>query len=864
MSLDLSKFAGTLPYSAELFGVYHPILGWKARRALTRIGKEQFVLIATGLAQLREKGPSTAELLDLPRPIGPDDLVPEGVPALLATRAGAKVRNVALAFEKSNGHLPTPAEWPQVVARADLPSVLAQVADEVRRRRVSRARLPSRSVQGGSRARALLREGPSMIREAAAAGALMYMAKDAPHSLTKDLGLGKQTGALLPSATDLLANFDPQTQQTVLSPVGVLNLYREYFFEFETFHGPPVGHVWVSPGGSLELFEVHTRRTKEERQIELATEMRSKSETEVAEEDELSTAVAEENSRDIALGVSATASADFGVVQASASASFDMGFNTKKSEETAHKHSRRQSEKLSNEIRRNHKTTFRTSVETEDVSSRRYVLQNTTDKLVNYELRRKMRQVGVQVQHLGTQLCWQTYVDNPGETLGVAALVHAAQPEDLLPDAQQPDAPAQQPMKASQFPFTFAFEPTDEEAMDDGADEDYIEGHDVEEDPGVGLINWYKDITIDPPANAIGYTLVDCEVIQYMGTGEGDEPPQADTSCEILEDQENTFRVKLNTVNFKDHAGINLVIGLVWKPLEPTAEQKKAAEEKQKEFEDQKRRAAHGAYVKAVRERIKLASNVRPRPPEDLREEERTVVYRRLIADLTKVPSAADAHMTSELIRAIFDVDKLLYYVAPEWWTPRMYSGQQFGQYPEPKEKEWLTEGDKLSWGGAKEFGRPNYLITEDSEPARLGASLGWLIQLDGDARRNAFLNSPWVTAVIPIRPGRELAALNWLKLAHVEGTEGLDATYGGPEPKLQGTIEHALRTLAKEIGARGEDIKSTLATEKVFERGFDPLEGGFRATGEPFEMMDQWIEVLPTDQVVAVEYPSSPDEGNG
>lgn len=42
------------------------------------------------------------------------------------------------------------------------------------------------------------------------------------------------------------------------------------------------------------------------------------------------------------------------------------------------------------------------------------------------------------------------------------------------------------------------------------------------------------------------------------------------------------------------------------------------------------------------------------------------------------------------------------------------------------------------------------------SEPAPLGSSLGWLIQLDGDRRRNEFINSPWARICIPIRPGRE------------------------------------------------------------------------------------------------------------
>ena len=69
--------------------------------------------------------------------------------------------------------------------------------------------------------------------------------------------------------------------------------------------------------------------------------------------------------------------------------------------------------------------------ETTDVTSRRYTIRNATPKLVNYELRRKMRQVGVQLQDVGTQLCWQTFVDDPGRELGIAELVHIAQPADL-------------------------------------------------------------------------------------------------------------------------------------------------------------------------------------------------------------------------------------------------------------------------------------------------------------------------------------------------------------------------------------------------------------------------------------------------
>ena len=50
---------------------------------------------------------------------------------------------------------------------------------------------------------------------------------------------------------------------------------------------------------------------------------------------------------------------------------------------------------------------------------------------------------------------------------------------------------------------------------------------------------------------------------------------------------------------------------------------------------------------------------------------------------------------------------------------------------------------------------------------------------------------------------------------------------------------------------------------EKVYEHGFYPLVGGFKASVEDyFETISQWIEVLPTDQVVPVEVKYDPKTG--
>jgi hypothetical protein len=85
----------------------------------------------------------------------------------------------------------------------------------------------------------------------------------------------------------------------------------------------------------------------------------------------------------------------------------------------------------------------------------------------------------------------------------------------------------------------------------------------------------------------------------------------------------------------------------------------------------------------------------------------------------------------------------------PSWWRPRYAAN-------------------------SVDLTRPAYTITAQSEPAPMGSSLAWAIQLDGDTRRNEFLNSPWVRACLPIRPGRERAALAWLA-KHVEGERGYD-----------------------------------------------------------------------------------------
>jgi len=115
-----------------------------------------------------------------------------------------------------------------------------------------------------------------------------------------------------------------------------------------------------------------------------------------------------------------------------------------------------------------------------------------------------------------------------------------------------------------------------------------------------------------------------------------------------------------------------------------------------------------------------------------------------------------------------------------------------------------------------------------------------------------------------------------------IEGKEGLDAPYKVDDNgQVAMTIREALMEMAHDIDIRHQQAKEKesgiialdgeerevfyLPTDEVFEKGFDPLKDGFRATPDPanpFELVDQWIEILPTDQIVAVSVEYDPKTG--
>jgi hypothetical protein len=680
----------------------------------------------------------------------------------------------------------------------------------------------------------------------------------------------------------------PAAQNGVLSPVGLVNLFREYFFEFDTFLGTPVGHVWISPGATVEVVETSTRRTLVERSVEQSETTDRKVEESLTDQDDIADAVKEDNANDTKLGASVAAGASFaGIYHGDASATFAADSSVQRSSETTHKHSRTQSAKVSSEIQRNFKTTFKSTTEATDTTSRRYLLQNTTDKLLNYELRRKVRKVGVQMQHIGSRLSWQVFLDTPGRDLGVGELVHVVPAPDLS-TLQKPEQPPILQAKETQFSGAFPFRIWPGSNHSPHMDYDYeiasTIGGPADEmnntEDNTDHIYSIAEFGAVPPAP--GYTLSNVH-LGSAKTATGDAKFFA--NYEIIDANTGKFRARATFLNFGGNPSITLNLTLTWQP--PAVDP--AQLQYQRDLEAYDARVAQlqrEAFGNAVRDRLELVGAMRPRPAEDLRDEERQSVYGDLLAKLDLFPD--NPHLGAELIRQIFDVDEMLYFVAPDYWRPHpaevhatehsvgRYPLPQPGGAPGPSEPlPGQTVGSWYSHTGADNTldaklnataeWRLNYLTTERTQPAPKGSSLGWLVQIDGDERRNEFLNAAWVKAVLPIRPGHEVEALDWLAQAGVEGEAGLTQPYpvqpGDPAEYQNKTVGQVLKLLAAQLQAQNTDISNVLATEQVFETGFDPLAGGFRPA-EPYQVFDQWVEVLPTDQVVAVAVEYDPKTG--
>ncbi|MGI5951069.1 MAG: hypothetical protein ACOX61_04385, partial [Brooklawnia sp.] len=478
---SFDEYKGILPYASELFGVYQPLLGWKSRLIQQRYAGYRRALrdqnVARALASAKapvrlsvverrnERGLLLPAILDVTEfePVNLerttthriDPLIDSGLARMIAADLGEE----------------PPPHWARVITDGSI----AQLLERFRNAVTKPEQLQADQVLAQYVAEFQTTPGSSntvddieqMFQiESKVAGYLLFLVRHDPAALTP-LFFAEPKSRTIAAAQqqDPLASFGQDAYDAILSPVGIIHLYRQYFFEFGSFLGPPVGHVWLSPGGTVELIEVSARRTLVERSVEQSLETTTRAEQETTSQDDIADAVKEENRSSVKFGFTTTGSYIGVVYSGSATADLSIENSKTSARETTHQQMRQQSEKLASEIKRNFKTTFKTVTETTDTASKRYVIANNTDQLVNYELRRKMRTVGVQVQDIGVALCWHTFVDDPGRDMGLARLVHIGQPPELS-DLVQPEAPQIPTSQPQEVAITIPFVGIDTDDVD--------------------------------------------------------------------------------------------------------------------------------------------------------------------------------------------------------------------------------------------------------------------------------------------------------------------------------------------------------------------------------------------------------------
>jgi hypothetical protein len=827
----LSQFKGKLPYDSQYIGIYSPLLGWTSK--LTKnwfFGKISKIydkvkddITATAYRSFKLKITNPHPKTNLPR--------------LSSDSKYRWLRNINVKKSELYGDLLT-----KKLGIADLADKAIKefnnVADEKKK------------------------ESKKAFEPYAIATILNYCKANNINTQYINYGIAQahHWEDRLKMADLLEQSLFKREEKYIVSPIGIMDLYKNYYFDFGSILGKPIQHLYIFPKSKTEFVEKYSRTSYSFSESEFSIESTEREEKFSSESEEYSTEIQKQFETDINTGVSVEGGLNVGVYHASGTASFDFGLHMSRSKKEARKKSREISNKTIKEIKSKKRFLTKKSLETKKENIRRHVINNDTDELMNFELCRKNLVVGVQVKHLGTQLAWQIYIDDPGKNIGLAELIHIAKPEDFNTSAPPDLAPPTFENSETDYVFQIPFDPTTEDYDDNG---DYIDG----KNGGDRIKKRFNYETASPQP---GYKIKAVTELHIEKTDPDHDPPSL-WSIRYSPKGDGKFEAYLDEVNFEKQPAVRVTVRLLWGPTDKTMEEaQKEYEENVNKYEKQQQQKAQEILIDALRERINLVRSVTPRDSWDLREEERKIICRKVIQRLMGHVDESQYHVTSEILSSMFELDKLLYFVASDWWNPRFQGINKGITYPElPDKTLMLGPSNRVSHGGVRSKRANNYLITEESEPAPLGSSLGWLVQIDADKHRNAFLNSSWVKVVVPIRRGKENHVIDWLKNEMIEGEEDLDVLYldenkkkvqkldenGDPIPNKFKTIEDMLREFIETLTSNLSENEIFLQEQKVFETGFDPLEAGFQIDKNAFQKCAQWIEIIPTDQIVPKKF---------
>ncbi|WP_203909124.1 hypothetical protein [Rhizocola hellebori] len=545
----------------------------------------------------------------------------------------------------------------------------------------------------------------------------------------------------------------PGSVEEALSPIGVAHFYRQLYFHLDEGYGPIEQAFTVAPLETLEVLYESVRRQIHEEQIELGTEQVSESATEEKNLEEVSDKVSSLVQRDNSVAMSVNSSGGAaGIWQAGASASANIKASAQNGREESTRRLKEVTTKASERITKSFSLKVRDVTDVTATNLTRRVIRNDSPEPVSYGLRRVLRRVRVKVQDLGPQLVWQVYICEPGAGLARSRFVHFREADEIV----VPDVPPGSP-------------PRPRGGTDTGSTSATVY---LDTPPGfpvnLAVFPTVEVVVTPGPGRRVTQLAID-SITDLEGGGKDDAAPAPLNGIqwdESWDETSGTYKVKIG-VHQGDSAAVNVSYTYGWEPDGQAIADWKAQVDALRADLTERSQQDKFEREKAL---ITEMSKIRPRPANDLRREERYEVMNRMVSQLFARGDdpSYPAPIEIEYFHRFFDIEMMFTYTHPSWWRPR-YAPVATG------------------------LGRPEYTITADSEPAPMGVSLGWMIQADGDSRRNEFLNSPWVRACLPIRPGREREAIAWLA-KHIEGQRGYDPG-NGPLAEVLADIDQTRRS---------------------------------------------------------------------
>jgi hypothetical protein len=526
----------------------------------------------------------------------------------------------------------------------------------------------------------------------------------------------------LPAKMVLSASFheiknpeDPTPQDDIPTPdeypylrLGVLHAHRSLFFPTDVVAGPLEQTISTSPGESVEVTMELTRRVT----VEEENETRGQLTTETLQErnmqdeftDRISTVLQDAHTTSVSLDVTGSIAVISGSVGVTDTYSSTQTTSKEQMRRTVNQTTQRVSQQLM-------KSYMIRSRRSEDVTTRdtfRRLLRNETTQPMHFGFRKTLQQYRTSVQYLGPQLVWHTALVDPGISLGGPRIVSPT----LLPGAFM-----QQAMRMMLLEEATGFDKFYDNTRP-VFDRSVPFGRGSEAFIGARFLNGRDTITVNTirPTYSVEFNLemrilsinlnnstVMMRFIPNIKSQRGNVPP----SIQVRVPDFQLITVKREVQIATDSPG---TIGVE-------------------------------TFLEQYRAFLTEASSIEMRPSGDLRQEERSHLLQQALR-----PFRFTTFSTYQRVEDIKEFDEIF-----------DLRSAFYNLYP----PHYNSAGIQNLFQGSGVI--PEYDTFKSLPPARYGASLGWKLQLDGDARRTEFINSPLARLGIPIAKGREADAVAFL-----------------------------------------------------------------------------------------------------